>query len=125
MSVFDGRDIGPTATGALSGAGTGYMIGGPIGAAIGGVGGGLFGFLGSHGNNKGADAQKRAIDEAMARLQAFSQQQQMRRQQDLASTMKFYEPAENYLRSIYGGSPAAPPAGGGGPMMPPTGRARF
>lgn len=132
MSIFD-SDAGATGAGALSGAGTGALIGssfGPVGTGIGaGAGallGGISGYLGHHGSSQAADAQRKALDEAMKRLQMFSQQQYANRMADLDKTMSFYGPSQNYLQSIYtkgqgtqanpvatpGPSSAIPPPGG-------------
>lgn len=96
--------------GAAAGAGLGSAIPG-IGTALGGLGGAIFGGLeGLFGGNAAEEAaarQKAAIDQAMQRLQAFSQESYKNRMQDLHQTLGFYKPTDNYLRSIYGGAPTA------------------
>src|SRR3954467_4119780 len=107
MSIFD-SEVGATGSGALSGAGTGALIGSvvpgvgtAVGAGAGALLGGLTGWFSSHGTNKSADAQRAALDAAMKRLQAFSQQQYQNRMGDLDKTMAFYAPSQNYLQNIY------------------------
>lgn len=71
-----------------------------------------------------AQAQRSALDKAMARLQAGSAQQYQNRMNDLNATMAFYGPAQRYLQSIYGGSATGPlPLASGPPGMgsPPPG----
>lgn len=104
--LFD--SFGGPLMGGASGAIAGGQIGGPWGAAIGGGLGLLGGFLGSNGANEAKQAQQRALDDAMKRLQQFSVQQQQNRQQDLQKTMAFYGPADQYLHSIYSQPPPAP-----------------
>lgn len=135
---------GAGATGALTGAASGAAIGapgGPVGAGIGaGVGalvGGIGSFFGASSAEDAADAQQKALDEAMKRLQAFSAQQYTQRMADLQHAMSFYQPAQDYMKSInsgpnainspllppsYGPRPGAaagaPPAGPAAPTMP-------
>lgn len=78
------------------------MAGGPVGY--------MLSKPGEDAASNAANAQKSALDQAMARLQEFSQQQYKNRMADLDKTMSFYGPAQRYLESIYGG--AAPGTGG-------------
>lgn len=118
------NQLAATGMGAGSGAATGALIGSAvpgigtaIGAGAGALLGGALGFFGSKGSDDAANAQRQALDQAMAQLQQFSQQQYAQRAKDLQQTMSFYQPAQNYLKSIYGGpKSAAPPAG-----SPPVG----
>jgi hypothetical protein len=97
-------------------------------------GGGTVGWLAKQGRNlvtgavdeetggtksaeQAGQAQRGALDQAMKRLQEFSQQHYKNRMADLDKTMSFYGPAERYLQSIYG--PQQPPGGGGMPSLPP------
>lgn len=109
-----------TLVGGGSGAATGALIGSAvpgigtgIGAAVGGGIGLLSGYFGSKGRQKAADAQRRAMEQAMARLEAFGQQQYANRMADLDKTMAFYQPAQAELDFMYGGQL---PSTGGGPM---------
>lgn len=126
---------GGAATGAAIGSGI-PIIGTGLGAIAGGLWGGITGFLGSKGTEDAAAAQHAAIDQAMKRLQAYSQESYARRQDDLKKTLAFYNTPDNYLRSLYGGTPAsipniAPPPPGtapgtwaGGPNIGPATRGK-
>lgn len=73
---------------------------------------GISGLIGKKGADDARQAQQQSLDAAMKRLQGFSQDQYRNRMSDLDQTMSFYNPAENYLRSIYGGPPRSEPLGG-------------
>jgi len=107
---------GTAGAGALGGAGTGAAIGsafGPIGTAVGAGIGGIGGFFSGLSSGQGVEdataAQQAAMDQAMRQLQQYSQDSYKRRISDLQNTLAFYGPADNYLRSIYGGPPRNPP----------------
>jgi hypothetical protein len=128
--MSSGDDWGAAGLGAASGAGTGALIGSAvpvigtgIGAAAGGLIGGLTGFFGSHGAHSAAASQQVALDAAMKRLQAYSQQQSAARMADLQKTMAFYDAPDAYLHSIYAQPTAAPAPvpGAGGVPAPPLG----
>lgn len=109
-------------TTAAAGAGAGALAGGatfgPIGAAGGFVLGGLGGLLQGGATEDAAAAQQAAMDKAMAQLQQYSTESYQRRMSDLKNTMAFYHPADNYLRSIYGGPPRTPDGAPGGNPNP-------
>lgn len=113
---------GTAATGALGGAGAGAAVGsifGPIGTGIGAGIGGLTGFFGGLSSGQGVEdanaAQQAAMNQAMSQLGQYSQDSYKRRMSDLKNTLAFYNPADNYLRSIYGGPPRTDtPAGPAG-----------
>lgn len=100
---------GAAASGAAGGAVAGGATFGPPGAIIGGLLGGIGGLFSGGAAEDAADAQRKAMAEAMGQLQQYSQQSYQRRMQDLQHTLGFYNPADNYLRSIYGGPPAQRP----------------
>lgn len=106
---------GAGATGALTGAASGGMVGGWPGAGIGAVIGGIGGWLGASSAEDAADAQQKALDEAMKRLQAFSAQQYTQRMADLQHAMSFYQPAQDYMKSINSGPNAI-----NSPLLPPS-----
>ncbi len=125
-----GDDARAGLVGGGSGAATGAMLGSVvpgvgtgIGAAVGGGLGLLTGFLGSHGAGNAADTQRRALDQAMARLQAASKQNYADRMKDLDATMAFYNPAKDAYAGMFGGGggqrfvPGAP--GAAMPPLPP------
>lgn len=107
---------GAAASGALGGAATGGALFGPLGALGGGIIGGIGGLFSGGAAEDAADAQRKAMAEAMGQLQQYSQQSYQRRMQDLQHTLGFYNPADNYLRSIYGGPPVQRPGAPGAPL---------
>lgn len=100
--------------GAGSGAATGALLGGGVpGAIIGGGLGLLMGGSNARGRQDAAEAQRRAMEQAMARLEAFGKQQYANRMADLDKTLAFYKPAQAELDFMYGGQL---PSTGQGPM---------
>lgn len=117
---------GTAGAGALGGAGTGAAIGsafGPIGTAVGAGIGGIGGFFSGLSSGQGVEdataAQQAAMNQAMQQLQQYSQDSYKRRMSDLQNTLAFYNPADNYLRSIYGGPPRTAPQANSRGGLPP------
>jgi hypothetical protein len=117
-----------------SGAATGAMMGsaaGPMGTAIGGVAGGLIGgiggFLSGNAREDAAAAQQRAIDAAMSRLQEGAKQQYSDRMSAMDKVLGFYQPSQDVLTRLYGGTRpqgSGPPAPAPVPAMPAQGQAQ-
>lgn len=109
--------------GAGSGAATGGMMFGLPGAIGGGLLGGLGGLLSGNAREDAAAAQQRALDAAMSRLQEGAKQQYSDRMAAMDKVMGFYQPTQDVLTRLYGGTrpagsapaPVAPPAA---PMQP-------
>jgi hypothetical protein len=100
MDFFDDERTSGTLGGAASGAAIGSAIPG-VGTGIGALVGGGLGFLSGSSSHKAHQQQQKALDEAMKRLQAFSMQSYANRMADLDKTLAFYQPANNYMASLY------------------------